>query len=406
MNSLIQHNKYEQFKKLLLYSYALFLPFSDWFSFRLNNAILILLSIIWFGETAFKKFRFDRIHNSFLLFSGGIFLIQMFDFLHEGNLQKAGANLFMKLPFLLFPLVLSVFSLTEQMIKRIQYLFVGGCTLAILMSFRFLLSPECADADWKQYAQYEEYLILHRPYFGIYLLLAVCILYDEFKRKFNALSIFLLTVFVAFIILIQAKMSIITLFILFVAEARLISNQKIRKTVMLTLSALIGVGLLVATVYYLNQRVNLKEKQGTERFLILSVNTRLEHYACAFEIVKENMLSGVGSGNLAPMMDSCYNRNNSQLTRHGKHFNVHNEFLEETARHGIFGLSVYLVCFLFFFTKALRKKDNRYLQLLLIIVLASVTETVFSRAQGVLMFSFFNALLFLKNHKNISNQPS
>lgn len=399
MNRLLQHNKYEQFKLLLLYTYALFLPFSEWFTFRLNNAILILLCIIWLGELIRNKFRFDKIHKTFFLFSGGVFLIQILDILYQENLQKVGANLFMKLPFLLFPLALSVFSLTDQMIKRIQHLFVAGCSLAIIMSFRFLLSPECADADWKQYAQYEEYFILHRPYFGIYILLAICVLYGELKRNFNTISIFLVAVFIAFIILIQAKMSIITLFILFVAEARLISNQKIRKIVMLTFSALIGVGLLVASAFYLNQRVNLKQKQGTERFLILSVNTRLEHYACALEIINQNTITGVGSGKLAPMLDSCYNSNNSQLTKHGKHFNVHNEFLEETARHGIIGLSVYLACFFFFFRQALGKKDNRYLQLLLIIVLASMTETIFSRAQGVLMFSFFNALFYLRKER-------
>jgi O-antigen ligase len=321
-------------------------------------------------------------------------------------MQKAGANLFMKLPFLLFPLALSVFSLNEQLTKRIQYLFVAGCAMAVFLSFRFLCSSDCADADWKQYAQYEEYFILHRPYFGVYLLLAICILYNDLKRKFNALAIILMVVFIAFIVLIQAKMSIITLFILFVAEARLINNQKIRKAVILTLSAGIATAMLAFSLYYLNQRSKLHQKHGNERFLILSVNTRLEHYTCAIEIIKENIFLGVGSGNLAPMLDSCYNRHNTQLTKNGRHFNVHNEFLEETARHGFIGLSVYIACFFFFFRQALRKKDHRYLQLLLIIVLASMTETIFSRAQGVLIFSFFNALFYLREDKTLSDQIS
>ncbi len=406
MNSQLYHNKYEQFKVLLLYCYALVLPFSEWFTFRLNNAILILLCVIWLCETISNKFRFNTINRSFLFLSGGIFLIQMIDLFHQGNMQKAGANLFMKLPFLLFPITLSVFSLTNQIIKKIQHLFVAGCVMAVLLSFRFLLMPDCADADWKQYAQYEELFILHRPYFGVYLLLAICILYNDLKRKFNALAIILMVVFIAFIVLIQAKMSIITLFILFVAEARLINNQKIRKAVILTLSAGIATAMLAFSLYYLNQRSKLHQKHGNERFLILSVNTRLEHYTCAIEIIKENIFLGVGSGNLAPMLDSCYNRHNTQLTKNGRHFNVHNEFLEETARHGFIGLSVYIACFFFFFRQALRKKDHRYLQLLLIIVLASMTETIFSRAQGVLIFSFFNALFYLREDKTLSDQIS
>jgi O-antigen ligase len=396
----------ERLIPLLLYVYALALPFSEWFTFRLNNAILIALCVIWAGSLFFSQISKRIFSHPLLLFSGSILFVQLIDLLHGGDMKQVAANLFMKLPFFLFPLVIAPVHIKEETFKNILRLFVAGCLMAMLISFRFLLSPKSADASLTYYAQYEKFFVLHRPYFGMYLLLAICILFYELKKKFNLLSLGLMLAFVAFIFFIQAKMSLLTLGILFIAEVTKINSEKLRKTLIYLISGIFILFSVFLTNYYLQNKELVNQKQGNDRFFILSVNTRVVHYTCALEIIGQHPALGAGCGYLTNLLDECYIKEKTELTKDGMHFNVHNEFLEETARHGLIGLGIYLICFFFFFKNAIKQKNNLYLLFLLIIVFACMTETLFSRAQGVLMVSFFNTLLFLRKEKTRIIQES
>lgn len=387
------------FRNLLVCSYALILPFCEWFTVRMNNILLIILCALAVIEfiRAPKSFR-PLIHPAFFL-TAGVFLAQSIDLFHFDEIDAIGKNWLLKLPFLLFPIALFPFKPDQRIQNRIENAFIIGCLFACLLTFRFMFNPAYKSVNLLNYSEYETFLVLQRPYFGMYLLLAICFLFKHGKQCLSLLNLFLALFFILFIWLIQAKMALFTLLILVIMECRKITRPPIQKWISgLVISGFLML-LIILSVFYLKHYKNPNQLSGNKRFFILSVNTRIDHTTCAFEIIRSNPILGVGKGKLAGILDRCYEENKFEFTKYGRHYNIHNEWLEETARHGIIGLFIYILCFIFFFRQAKNTGNQLYLQFLIIVVLLALTETLFSRAQGVLMIAFFNTLFILPSVK-------
>ena len=378
----------------LLYWYAALLPFSEWLPVRLNNILLILLCGIWVAEVLLKKTSIRHLRTPVFFLLSGIFFIQLVDFLHPGDLSLAGKNIFLKLPFLLFPLVLSHVSLLHLQQKRLYQFFTAGCFLACVVSFRFFLNEECADVNWLRVADYDEYLVLQRPYFGLYLILAICFLITLYQSKRQFFYLIAVLFFLCFLWIIQAKMALVILAVILMKELLSRALPAFKKIIALGLSAAAIIVVVLLTVFYLQHRKTPNKLAGNQRFFVLSINTRLEHFTCAAEIIRANPLFGTGISDLRHELTSCYDRKGTEFNKHGYYFNIHNEWLEETARHGILGLAVYMMAFFVFLRRSRLTKNHLYFQFLFIIIFSGMTETFFSRAQGVLLIAFFNTIFY------------
>jgi O-antigen ligase len=391
----------ERLKLNLLFIYVFFLPLSDWSPVKLNSIILILLGVIWlyqcFRQPVDKKYYSS---TDFLLLTG-VFLIQLLSLFHGGVASAVEFNLTVKLPFLILPLVFTKNLFTPTVIKKIQHLFIVGCMAACLVSFRFIFFRECVDTDWLNYMHYEDFLVLHRPYFGMYLLIAILFLLGQLKQIFQILPFLLILFFVLFLFLIQAKMSLLILMPLLFIEGWHAKNLLLKRIAITFAIVVFSFLLMVLVRFYIANNQQVNALTGKARLFVLSINTRLIHFDCGKEIVQAHPFFGAGAGNVARLLDDCYQTRSSYFSQFKGRFNTHNEFLEETARHGLIGLSVYLICYFCYFKRAIQSGDQVYLQILLIVVLASLTESVCSRSQGVMLVSFFNFLYFLKN----SNRP-
>jgi len=167
-----------------------------------------------------------------------------------------------------------------------------------------------------------------------------------------------------------------------------------KKITAFVLLASVIIVIFILSLFYLQHRNAPNKLTGNQRFFVLSINTRLEHFYCAAEIIRANPLFGTGISDLRQELTSCYDQRGTEFNKHGNYFNIHNEWLEETARHGLFGLAVYMMAFAVFFIRSRSTKNHLYLLFLLIIILTGTTETFFSRAQGVLLIAFFNTIFF------------
>lgn len=382
-----------EWKSFLIYLYVLFLPLSDWSPIKINSYIIIILSLIWFfGLILYKKQQYPVLSPSFFLLSG-LFLIQWVSFVHGGAHADIFSNLIIKLPLLIFPLVWHVFdpSVSFQNMKRS---FIAGTILGCIFSFRFLIDASYSLSDVLDYTLYENYLVLHRPYFGIYLLVAISFLIDELRHHGWCLILLILLLF--FLYLIQAKICWLALFFVLLIHFAFHRSKLTRIFLTVALSLMVVMLVLGAAFYYHQHQNELNEASGLKRFFILSVNTRMVHYDCAGYIIQHHLFAGAGSGNTTDLMNQCYSLSHPEFDPAGKYFNAHNEFLEEGMRHGLWGLLTYFICFFFFFKKALQDRHKNYIQFLVIIFIASLTESLFSRSQGVLLFAFLNTFFYIK----------
>jgi O-antigen ligase len=388
----------DKLKSFLIGIYVFFLPLSDWSPVKVNSILIILASSVWLFEMISSVQARSTWKWKTTLVLSAIFLTQLLSIVHGGSQQDWLSNIMVKLPFLIFPLVWNRFG-SGLSFSRIKKYFIAGTLLACLLSLRFLWLTSFDVNQLLNYHPYEAYLLLHRPYFGIYILLSICFLMDHLRSSYAALIITgLLT---AFLIWIQAKTAVALLVILFFIHIAFHAGQIVRR-IFLILTGVVAVVLVTGSLfYYLKNRDELDTSTGFKRFFILSFNTRIIHVECATKIIREHPLTGVGAGHAMSFMNQCYDEYKPykpNFSQSGKIYNAHNEWLEEGIRHGLIGILVYAVCFGIFFRKALQKKDKLYIQFLLMVVVASMTESLFSREQGVLMIAFMNCFFYFRHY--------
>ncbi len=129
-----------------------------------------------------------------------------------------------------------------------------------------------------------------------------------------------------------------------------------------------------------------------------SVVQRLEFWKAAIGIIKENLLFGVGTGDLDIAFAQQYEKTNSPLKKEFR-LRSHNQFLATAVAFGIVGLIWFL--FSLFYPMIKEKKYFNYFYFVFFVTafLSMLTEDTLESQAGVTFFAFFNSL-FLFGRKS------
>lgn len=123
-----------------------------------------------------------------------------------------------------------------------------------------------------------------------------------------------------------------------------------------------------------------------------SIVMRWVYWKTAFTIFKENLIIGVGTGDIQDAFNNQYDKENSILTEKYR-LRAHNQFFTAFITYGIIGGILFLV-FLFYPFIALNLKDNYlYLAFFLVMIISMFTEDTIDTQVGLTLFVFFNSLL-------------
>jgi O-antigen ligase len=390
-------------KKALVCFYALCLPLCDWYNIKINNLIIIILSALSLYQIFNKKHDIKRCFRIDFFILSSLFTVQILSIISQGSTSAIINALSIKLPLVLFPIIFSLEHIDAKYFKPIKVSFVIGCIISIIVSCRFILFENMNPVDIFNFTAFEKYLVLHRPYYGMYLLLALvfCLQFE-----INTIFKFLLSAaFISFIVIFQTKMSLVTLIILFFCYIFYTNQRSLKKSILFLIGGFLLFLFSYIILIYLNVLDQVLNLPFYKRFWILSIDTRIIYWSCAWEIFKENPILGVGNGNIQAFLNSCYISHYPHICHFFMNFNVHNEFLEEAVRHGVIGLFVYACFFLMMFRNSIINRNKTYSVFLIIILFASLTETLFSREQGVLMIAFFNTIFYYSHH-NVAQSNS
>lgn len=128
-----------------------------------------------------------------------------------------------------------------------------------------------------------------------------------------------------------------------------------------------------------------------------NVNFRYGIYYCSMEVIKSNWLFGLGLGNVQNKLDQCYQGfDYENFDDFGvRKYNSHNQYLNAWLTYGILGLGV----FLYFLYYSFSKTTILHKSFLVLSLLALLTENLFEREIGVMLFTFFNTLFFVSTRK-------
>ena len=255
---------------------------------------------------------------------------------------------------------------------------------------------------------------IHLPYLGILfvfssLILLKDILFSEKKVSIlNGARLLAISLLVFSVVVFAARLALFSFLLVSIYFI-----FKITKTVGTRIIFISGFFLLLLTVFIVpsskkrvddvfNSKLILPNKNQNSN----EVNFRYGIYHCASTILKENWITGVGSGNVQKQLDDCYSgytyKNYDDYSQ--IEYNSHNQYIDICLKYGVFGLIAFLI-FLFW---GVNTKDLIYHVFLFIILTGLVTENLFDRQIGVVFFTFFNSLFFINKtnyfEKSISSR--
>jgi hypothetical protein len=132
-----------------------------------------------------------------------------------------------------------------------------------------------------------------------------------------------------------------------------------------------------------------------------SLMQRMEYWRAAWNIVKRNWLTGVGTGDMNMEFQQEYENMESLLGIEFR-YRSHNQFLAIFVAFGVIGMAWFLVTLLFPPIRMHKFHDYYYLTFFIIIVLSMLWEDTIESQAGVTIYAFFTSFyLFAKKFINV-----
>jgi hypothetical protein len=130
-----------------------------------------------------------------------------------------------------------------------------------------------------------------------------------------------------------------------------------------------------------------------------SITQRFEFWKAALGIIKENVLFGVGTGDIKNAFELEYDKMKSPLIKEWR-LRSHNQYLSITVAFGIIGLLWFLITLIYPMILFNKTFDYLYITFFLIAIVSFFTEDTLETQAGVTFFAFFNSFfLFIKRNK-------
>ncbi|MBI9037062.1 MAG: O-antigen ligase family protein [Bacteroidales bacterium] len=409
------HNKIYYYNFLLL---AFFIPIQE-------NIVAILISILvlnWLLEANFVKKAKEVLHDrkrSFLFLFSILYFFYLVGLLYTKNLQSGFFDVQVKLSLLIFPLIFSTLDFDFFDKKKINKILFAFVLSTLLLSVVCLITAyfDYRKSLWINEFYYvplsninlfgKEILSKHPSYFAMFLNFAFGIIFLKFaenqtKYSFlkNYLIIFTSIVIFIFVSLLSSKAGIAGFLIVsccIIVYLIVYKKQYFISFIMvLTVPILFFFSIellpnsfnrIISATEIINssEKINKNTIDGTaERILV---------WNSALEILKNNFLFGVGTGDVKDFLVKEYKKENITAAYKQK-LNAHNQYIQTSLSIGFFGLIVLLISLLLPFVDSFKIGNFLFIIFLLLISFNFLFESMLERQSGVVFYAFFNSLLF------------
>lgn len=384
------------------------IPFTEHIQ-AIPNILMGLLILIF--PFAVKKSDWKGIKKNVGVYSylGLIFIVLI------GMLRVARWEDFNFLTKILIIPVLFILSLPVKDYKRPLYFFLLGSGSLLLISSVNLLQHYCLHNELKLDvgSHVNQLLMGERPYLGFIYLISFCISIFLIKReKNNPLMKKLLYVsafiFSVFIILISARLSILSLVIILACSFFFTKNKQ--RTFFISAGTILLMGLFtILNPNFISRFTAGFEQKEFNIDKIISMEPRSHIWECSVSIGKKNIpILGYGFRNTIEKLTNCYAERKGFLNEPHKayfvasKFNTHNQFLNFYLSSGIFSL----IAFMSFFFYLFKSNYSTYttFALVLALFLFCCFENVLSRQLGAMLFGVIISFLFLICHNSVQTE--
>lgn len=390
-------NKLQNYILLLL---AFAIPL---FKFLIAPILFLLLLLTIAKLIKNKKVYFQPSIIHVLLLS--LYLLYAISIFWSANTYNSIFDLEVKLSLLVFPLLFATagFDLKDNYYKILKA-FLIGLFLAILIclinaTFLYIKTDEIYYSF-----VYSRLSVLHHPsYFSMYINFALVILMVFHKKKIINNVIFSIfgLLCVVIIWLLMSRTGIITLFlILFIFWLSFLFQKKYK--IFFSGLAVVVISIILAlnvSSFAIKRFANMDNYFSTlaatarDNESIIDDGSRLVLWKSSVLLIKENIIIGVGNGDVMQELKNTYIENKFFYT-YNKKLNSHNQFLQTWIAIGALGFIILISIIFVAISFSVKNRDLIALGFIMLITINFVTESMIETQSGVVFFSFFICLLF------------
>lgn len=380
--------------------------------FRYTPPFMILWGVVFLIGLRKKVIEIKNSPANFRLLSGlflGLYFWSVAGMIYSQNPNEGIRNLALRLPLLLFPLVLiapedylknrvikilRIFAICTWIFSIICLLFATYRSISI-SDGKWTFNPHPSEFPWLNYYYASYFAIFQHPsYLSMYVLLSLFIAFEEISKRLKILFwIFVSAILIIAFYLLSSRAAFIASFIsipvYFIIKFREIKVRKIWWYI----GFLIIAGVLI--VFISNPRLQLLLGSDTKEELINKTlkESRFGLWSSGLNIISHSPVLGIGTGDIQAELDKEYLRKGDKNLLIVKELNTHNQFIETTAENGIIALILFTLIFISMFIIAFSTRNTLYLMFIIIVLVSFTFEAMLNRLAGLLFFGFFSFIL-------------
>ncbi|MGD9493072.1 MAG: O-antigen ligase family protein [Bacteroidales bacterium] len=328
--------------------------------------------------------------------------------------MKSGLfDLEVKLSFIFMPIIfmLAVPFIRKGFSDTILKTFVAGCIAGCLFCLSrsaYNYISETRNIEEFFYAKLSPHF--HPSYFALYLNLAILITIKQSFSKWKQMTFLhkiirlaIISFFLLIVLLLNSKAGIlITIFSVILFLLVMLFSARKKTAGIIAIISILGLSFTFwNTVPGLKNRfiISLKSLQTYSQKTINPEDGTLQRLVIwrhSMAIIQENLMTGVGTGDVRQELDRIYME--EKFTHGAKiHLNAHNQFLQTTIAIGITGLICLLFIIISLMTTGIRRKDSVMFFFALILFLNFQVESMLETQAGTVFTAFFISFFALKN---------
>ena len=400
-------------KKIESWAFGFFM-LSLFFPSKINSISIILLVAI----TIYKLVRNQQILRGYVDLYGYpvLFLMLLIGLLYTTDLKEGWAIMERHLSLLIAPIItISVTQLNTKQQQSLLSLFIGMAVLIGLYclgvaTLHYINTGTVYTATQKGHFVYNHFMHhrltapvrLHAIYYTFFISVANIAILNQLLSKDFVLSLrnktLYISTFLFFCVLIFLLKSSLFAFIFPVGCLLLVFVKWRKKILSSTKLKLLIVGLVVVAATYMYQGVKTKVETFSTSYVLSDRSLkpfpiRLAICECSLEVIKDNWVFGVGTGDGRDATLANYEQKGFNIGLDGE-FNSHNMYLQYWLSNGIGTLLLFLAILIFFFMKAIKSKNMVFFLFILFFACFSLTESTMLRQKGLVFFVFLSTMFY------------
>ncbi|MES2590504.1 MAG: O-antigen ligase family protein [Bacteroidota bacterium] len=248
----------------------------------------------------------------------------------------------------------------------------------------------------------------HPSYFSVYTIFSIFILIYTLIKNGNlgklakSLIVVAIVHLLIFNFFLASRIGILSLFILLISAMLFYAHkkEKLLKGFVITFLFVLTVVSFLQLFTPIREKFKSLVSSSAENFQFSGGSSRFQLLESVFVVIKDNVLIGVGTGDLQPALQKIYESENFIIPFRYQH-NPHNQFLDIAATLGILGSLFFLISLLYPMYLSYKTNNYLYLIFILLFVFLSLVECPLAMQKGVVWYAFFNSLFAFNSLKKV-----